>query len=225
MAQAPQGFRNADRLTSIVRVLLYMQMVAAIVVIVSDVLEYNVLSDIQHHNFAFPDQLMAAARASDERQRYVSIADLLVLIVSGIAILRWIYVASINARSLGAENMRFSAGSSVWWFFVPILSLWKPFQAVKEIWQASHNPGDWQHVDTGALLGIWWGVWLLNGFVDQVSFRLSLHAHAIDELIHANLVDQASSVLGIPLAIVTLLLVDGIYRAQQQQLHRQAIAA
>jgi hypothetical protein len=225
MVQAQHGFRDADRLTSFVRFLLYAQVVAAIVVIASDYLEYRVLANIQQGHFAFPQEIMAAARASDERQRYVSIADLLLLLVSGIAILRWIYVASANARSLGAQKMRFSPGASVWWFFVPIMSLWKPFQAMKEIWKASHDPADWQHADTGSILGIWWGVWLLNAFADQASFRLSIHAHAIDELIHANLVDQASSFLGIPLAIVTLLLVNGIYRAQQQQRRKQAIAA
>ncbi len=225
MAQAPQGYRNADRLTSFVRFLLYAQVLAAVVVVASDVLEYRVLTDIQAAHSAFPDDLMARAQASDTRQHYVNLIDLVVLVVSGIAILRWIYVANANARGLGAKQMRFTPGACVWWYFIPVMALWRPFQAMREIWKASHDPADWQHADGAPILGIWWTLWIASNIVDQASFRLAIHADKIQELISANIVDQASNLLSIPLAFATLILVNGIYSAQQRSLARQALPA
>lgn len=76
--------------------------------------------------------------------------------------LRWIYLANANAHALGAEGMRFTPGWTVGWYFVPIASLWKPYQAMKETWQASAAKTDWRAVRVPRLLPWWWACWLLS---------------------------------------------------------------
>lgn len=76
--------------------------------------------------------------------------------------LRWIYLANANAHALGAEGMRFTPGWAVGWYFVPIANLWKPYQAMKEIWQASAVKTDWRVVRVPRLLPWWWAFWLLS---------------------------------------------------------------
>ena len=67
----------------------------------------------------------------------VGLLQLPVVLTTGIVFLMWIHRANRNARGLGAEGMTFTPGWSVGWYFIPIANLWKPFQAMKEIWQAS----------------------------------------------------------------------------------------
>ena len=58
--------------------------------------------------------------------------------------------------------MSISAGWAAGYFFIPIMNLWKPYQAMKEIWQGS-DPDPTVHafsVRVPALLPWWWGLFL-----------------------------------------------------------------
>lgn len=50
----------------------------------------------------------------------------------GLCLLAWLFKAHRNLSILGASNLKFSDAACVWWFFVPIFNLWKPYQALKE---------------------------------------------------------------------------------------------
>jgi hypothetical protein len=91
----------------------------------------------------------------------------------------WIYRANWNARAPGAKNMEFTPGWSVGWYFIPFANLVKPFQAMREIWQASQAPQfeDWRQAPSSALLPFWWFLWIANGILGQVALRLSLQAN------------------------------------------------
>lgn len=60
-------------------------------------------------------------------------------IISSVLFFIWLYRAHRNLPSLGANNLRFSSGWAVGWFFVPIMNFFKPYQVVAEIWEFS-NP-------------------------------------------------------------------------------------
>ena len=55
------------------------------------------------------------------------------LLCSGLVFLCWLYRAACNARALGARGMQVSPAWAVGGFFVPIIHLFLPYQAVKEI--------------------------------------------------------------------------------------------
>ena len=71
----------------------------------------------------------------------------------------WIYVAGRNLVRAGYENLEFSPASRIWWFVVPVACLFKPFQGMRELWNASH--GNPQYDENNGLVGIWWAIWLL----------------------------------------------------------------
>jgi len=89
-------------------------------------------------------------------QNIVAFSNFIINLVAGILILMWIYRANANARLPGAQDMKFTPGWSVGWFFIPFAMLFKPFQAMKEIWRASANPQDWQSQPVSVLVGWWW---------------------------------------------------------------------
>ena len=60
--------------------------------------------------------------------------------------------------------MLFTPGWCVGWFFVPIMNIFKPYQAIAELWKASHSGSveEWQEMETPLYIKIWWGAWLVS---------------------------------------------------------------
>ena len=106
------------------------------------------------------------------RQGIVTILDAIATIVAGVLTLMWIYRASANAHSMKTDAMDISPGWAVGWYFIPVASLWKPFQAMREIWNVSQSPTSGTF-DTPAILRWWWGLWIIDNIAAQASFRLT----------------------------------------------------
>jgi hypothetical protein len=141
---------------------------------------------------------------------------LIVFIVSGVLILKWIHRANYNARQLGATDMAFTPGWSIGWYFIPIANLWKPYQAMKEIWKASSNPQSWSTEPVSSMLPWWWFFWIVSGMLGNASFRLAMRAEEINTLLTANVVTQLSDLTGIPLSLMVLSIIGKVYEMQMR---------
>jgi hypothetical protein len=100
--------------------------------------------------------------------------------------------------------------------------LWKPYQALKEIFKASHPDyaQDWRRAPRPGILPLWWALWILSIFVDQASLRAALRADTIDELLVSSWLEFISCALDLPLGIVVIFLVARLQewqRAKQRQ--------
>ena len=148
----------------------------------------------------------------------------LVFLTTAVLYCVWIYRANQNARALGASEMRFTPGWSVGWFFIPILYLIRPYQAVKEIYRASDpdaEPGAWKDVRVPRVLAWWWGLWILSTFMSQLEFRMSLNKNpGIAAL--SPWAGAAASLVDIPTAILALMVVRAIHARQQEKARRRA---
>lgn len=133
----------------------------------------------------------------------------------------WIYRANSNARCLGADDMKYTPGWSVGWFFIPIMNVFKPFMVMKEIWQAStpNIKESWQVQTVSALVPAWWALWLLSQFTGQAATRMSFNASSFDQLSNASTVMLVSDIIDIPLSIVILMIIRGIHDNQQHRHH------
>ncbi|GEA13671.1 DUF4328 domain-containing protein [Alteromonas sp. KUL49] len=215
MSEGISEFKNSNKLTQWVKYFLYAQVIIAFVSIVSGVMEYQLLTDYKNGVYFDREQAVADGEVNDRRQMIIGIIYIVNYVLSGILILRWIYRANENSRQLGAKDMEFTPGWSIGFYFIPIMALFKPYQAMKEIWQTSHSIDTWQKSPVSPMLYIWWFVWLLNGFVGQVIFRFD--GDGIDEIMELNLITQFSNVLDIVLAAVTFYIVLKIHNAQSAQ--------
>jgi uncharacterized protein DUF4328 len=98
-----------------------------------------------------------------------------VVLFTAVAFLTWIYRAHQNLNALGAVDLQYSPGWAVGGFFVPMLNIVRPFQVVAEIWkasgpQATRSGGTaWKYAETPIFIGLWWGSWLLSGFLSSLS--------------------------------------------------------
>jgi len=151
----------------------------------------------------------------DRTTRILAFSQLGVFLVTGVLILRWIYRARECVDALSAIGMRFSPGWSIGWYFVPFANLWKPFQAMNEIWKASSAPQAWKDQPTPGLLRWWWGLWLLASFLGQAVSRLSPHARTLENLQALSLLSVATSATHIALAATLTALIGSIDSMQR----------
>jgi hypothetical protein len=213
-AAAASAFRDPSRLTQWLRYCLYVSIAIDVIAVFSGILQFTLLMDFESGGYASPALATAAAQTNDSRQQIIGVFQLGIAIPTIILFCRWIYRANFNARQLGAQGMKFSPGWSVGYYFIPILLLWKPYQAMKEIWQASKNPASWATVKRGSILPWWWFFFLVAGLFEQASLRFSLQSKDITYLIGATCLTLASDFLTIPAAILALVLVKQIYAMQ-----------
>jgi len=209
IAAAPSAYSYAKdprSLTSFLVIMLWIDLGFEVVSILSDFGQMSLLDG------AFTE---AEAAANDSRQGLIGWGHLGVLVVTGIAFLKWIYRANLNCRGFGAEGMIFTPGWSIGCYFIPILNLVRPYQSMKEIWQVSHNPSNWNSQSGSALLGWWWALWLISGVLGQIVFRTSMNANTIEALQAATGIAILSSIVGIPLSLVAINLVKTISSKQE----------
>ena len=190
----------------------------------SDLAEIELLSRIE----AGAGVTMAEVETNDDRQAAIGLIQIVVLIATPIAFLMWLHRVRRNLTALGAEGLRFTPGWSVGWWFVPIMNLFRPFQIMSETWRAN-DPGavgdDWPSARRTPLIGWWWALFLISGFVGNSAARMLLRGDTASELIVASWANIGSDGLEIPAAILAILLVRGINQRQEEKHQHLAAGA
>jgi len=100
------------------------------------------------------------------------ILELFLTLGSAVLVLMWIYQAAKNLPALGRYGMEHSPGWCVGVFFIPIASLWYPFQGMREIWKASdpaYPQGSWPTAPVTPTLGLWWGTYLASSVTGVIA--------------------------------------------------------
>jgi hypothetical protein len=174
----------------------------------------SVLSNVAQQQLLSGSYSQAEAVTNDNRQQLLGVAYFVTLLITIVVFCVWIHRAAVNVRALGAEGLVFTPGWCVRWYFVPIANLWKPFQAMREIWKGSKNPSGWRTEATNPLLGWWWAGWIISNVLDQAYFRTSSGAHSVSALSAATSVGIVSDLADIIADALALVLVTSVCRLQ-----------
>jgi len=96
-------------------------------------------------------------------------------IVVAVSFLYWKYAAYRNLPSLCATKTRFSPAGAVAWYFCPIAQLWKPYQAMVDIWKGSDPDvfAEGSESQGSSFVALWWGLHLL-AVVASLAFQISV---------------------------------------------------
>jgi hypothetical protein len=82
------------------------------------------------------------------------------------------FAAQANRNAQAASGpLSHSPASMVWWYFVPIANLWKPYTAVREVWRATFA-GSAREPSLDELR-FWWAGWVMSSILDNISLKLS----------------------------------------------------
>ena len=111
--------------------------------------------------------------------------------------------------------MEDSPGWAVGWYFVPIANLWKPYQAMKEIWRV--NVSD----TTPSIFPWWWLFWILTSFLGNLSAQASLFWDSENNLIQSNMFYLLSDITNIPLCLIFITIMNQIYQSQKLKVEQK----
>ncbi|EIZ78778.1 hypothetical protein WSK_2826 [Novosphingobium sp. Rr 2-17] len=142
----------------------------------------------------------------------IAIAYFLLFLVCVVAVCLWVYRAHANLRAAGFEGLEFTPGWAVGWFFVPFAFWFKPFQAMRQLWNASRLSPDGYSAPADPLLTSWWGLWVVGNLFLNVSSRLNGIMSDI------NVVDLIGYALLGGAAWCLLQIINGVTQAQQAEL-------
>lgn len=191
--------------------LLVVQLVATLAYVLATVAELGLLQRAQRGERV----TLAEAEASDDRVAMLAVLWLLSWLVAVVVWLIWQHRAHRRLRELGVQGLRFTPGWGVGWWFIPFASLWKPYQAIKELWVASDpatGSSDWRGGKAWTILPWWWAAFLISRFLDTASFRMM--PETVDEFIARDYVSIAGDLVWILAGILAIAIVREIDRRQ-----------
>ena len=98
--------------------------------------------------------MMGASTDANSPLMMIDGLSALLFLISAVFVGMWIYRAHANLRDANVEGTTITPGWAVGWFFVPFASLFKPFEAMRELWNASDGTDSRLAPDQ---MKIWWG--------------------------------------------------------------------
>lgn len=97
--------------------------------------------------------------------------QVVLFVATAVTFLAWLLQARVNVRALGVRRPTFGREWAVLAFLVPVVNFFRPYQVMREIWQASDasnlDPFNWRNLPVSPLVPLWWGFFL--GFLGLAS--------------------------------------------------------
>lgn len=149
--------------------------------------------------------------ANDARQQIIALFYSITYIISIVVFIRWFRRAYYNLHQR-AEVLNYSDDwASIAWF-IPIVSLYRPYQITKEIFEETDqyltkNKPDYKENISFSIIGIWWFFWIVNNIFSNISIRFSLNAETIDDFITASILNIINDILGVIAGIFAVLMI------------------
>lgn len=192
--------------------------ISIVVSVFSTIEEISLLRQVENGNVSAHKYLEVSMR-----QAVIAYLSIAANIAAAIAFLIWIRRASKNLATLGVRGQRFSPGWAVGAWFVPIVSLFRPYQIMVEIWKGSHprinpdNLGGWRGSPASPLLGFWWGAWLVSNWIGNWTIGLFLRSQTVDDLIRNDVISVVTATISMASLIMALILIWRITSNQEKR--------
>lgn len=159
------------------------------------------------------------ASTNDLRQGGMGIITLLLTIASIVTFLNWFRRAYGNLERSGVKNTMHEEKNVGYSFVIPFVSLYRPFQIMKEIDEKTEKriqqlTPDYEISSSSVLIIFWWTFFLITNVINQFVFRMTLKSETIDQMITASQVSILSDALTIPAAIATYFLIKNIAKKE-----------
>ena len=155
------------------------------------------------------DYTMDEANLNDSIAQVLGILILIITIINIVIFLNWFARSYANLKKAGIKSYT-THGSAVGNWFIPFVSLYKPYQNIKEVWDKYTKKLQLPKDENKPKFGAWWTLWILTSILGQISARLSFSADTIDEYIASDLISIFNSIFEIPLAFLMVSIIKNI---------------
>lgn len=149
-----------------------------------------------------------------------SLLYIIALIASAVTFIMWFRRAYYNLR-IKTGRTEYTDGWAAGGWFVPFLNLYIPYKIMKELFvktdQYLYNECEQPYttrLNKSYVTG-WWALWLISGFVGNISFRIEWNASFNADPEVSLFVSIISSLLNIVSAIITIILIKDYMEAEK----------
>ena len=185
-------------------IIIWIVLTLEIVSLISEYFQYDLLQAAANGG----EISIETATANDTREQIIGIIYLIAYIISAVTFIQWFRRAYYNLH-LKVNHLSQAEGWAAGSWFVPIISLYRPYQIMKELYKETrellvkNGLNIYDNFST-SLLGWWWTLWIINNVIGQFVYRYSIKAESIDELTISTVASMIGNVVGIPLALITV---------------------
>ena len=132
-----------------------------------------------------------------------------VYVATVIAFLMWLYRASNNIAAFG-QRTEHSSGWAVGSFFVPIMNLFVPYQAAKDIWSKSEpaEEGSFSYASPPGFFAGWWAFWIVSNIANNLYFRMSTLEAGPEATAIVGIISEVLSIAAAGFAIMVIRAID-----------------
>ena len=216
MSPKARAFRSARKLGVTLVGLLALQVVLSVVMVGLRLSEISLLQRAARGELVTFEE---AAR-SDQRVAGVTIAQLVLLLVTGVLWLVWQHRSQANLHAVRLRELRFSPGWAVGWWLIPFANLVMPFQTTRELWKASTGDERWSQLPTSPTIGWWWAAWLGANVIDRVAAAMFDGAATIATLISSSRLFLLGEGVTVVAGILAIVVVRSVLERQEGLLAR-----
>lgn len=203
---------NAQR-AQYAQLLILMVLILDILSFFSSWMQLNLLNDL--NSGIMPED--SVLTSNDLREAVLGYIYIAVFIVSIVTFLNWFRRAYYNLTKRTKTERTDGWASGAW--FVPILSLFRPVQMMSEMWTkttALIKEKGGEDFGKKELISAWWTFWIISSLLGNFIRRSSTKATSIDDFIFSTKGEMILSIIGIPLAILTIMLIRTYARKEEE---------
>jgi len=193
------NYSSLSKITKLVVCILLIEILVELIVLTSDYSEIRLVNSVLKKELEYSDML-SQIEINDVRVSIIGTVQFPILVLSSVLFFYWFYRAYRNLSSLGAIGLTFSPKWLVAYFFIPVVCLWKPYEALKEIWKVG-DPNrlsegySWRSVIVPHILLIWWVTFVISNIMGTFLLTGSLRAELIEDWIKLDIQDIAASIV------------------------------
>jgi len=169
--------------------------------------QYYLLLDAQ----ANPENIdMTTLQTSDTLRSVINSVNFIMLILSMIFFIMWFRRAYYNLHCLSWNYARHTEGWAAGSWFIPIISLYWPYQIMEDIWKGTQNAirERFGEPQSAAIVGWWWALYLVNNFFGYFVAFANGDTAGVDELLTATKVEFVGEIISIVAIIVTIRMIQ-----------------
>lgn len=186
---------------------IYIVMVLDVLSLISEYMRYNLLQASYSGVFVSEEETLF----NDLREGIFALIYALAFITSGILFICWFRRAYYNLH-LKTDYLKHGEGWAAGAWFVPIISLFRPYEIMKELYTVTNRTleirsPNYAAKNNNAVIGWWWALWIISSFAGNFVLRTTLNAESIDGLIINAIADMILSLMGIPLGLLVVKLI------------------
>ncbi len=193
------------------------------IALISDVMQYSLLKSIAAGEMVTEQQKVS----NDIREAIISLFYLVIFIGSIITFIQWFRRAYFNLGLL-SNNLSTTDGWAAGAWFIPIMSLFRPYQMMKEMFIVTNvilkaKVEGYKSMPSVKTVGVWWAFWIISNVLGNVVVRIQLNATEVDGMITATLCQIILGFFYFPLTMITVRLIKEYAFMETQLVNLQPV--